>query len=63
MLILTSVVDDQVVLFTSDGPITVQLMETRPNKARIGFEAPGSVKIMRKEVLEKQAAKDEQADA
>lgn len=63
MLILTSEVDDQVVLFTSDGPITVQLMGTRMNKARLGFDAPVSVKILRKDVMEKQAAKDDQADA
>lgn len=35
--------------------ITVTLLETRPDKARLGFEAPREVRIMRDEAVEQKS--------
>lgn len=53
MLAITRKVGQSVTLHTSDGPILVELVSTDRGKARIGFQAPMSVRINRndREVL------------
>lgn len=49
MLVISRKRDESVVLFTSDGPITVELVDIRGNKVRLGFDAPADVCILREE--------------
>lgn len=51
MLVLTRQINETVLLLTSDGPIEVMLTKVDRGRARIGFIAPDSVKIYRKELL------------
>lgn len=50
MLVLSRKQGESVVLNTSDGEIEVVMLETKGSRARIGFTAPESVKIVRKEL-------------
>jgi carbon storage regulator len=50
MLKLSRKVGQTVVLETSDGPITLQVIEIRGQQVRIGFDAPRAVIINREEV-------------
>lgn len=42
---------DAVYLFTSDGPVRVELVRERRDGARVGFKAPLSIEIYREKVL------------
>lgn len=46
----------ELVLFTSDGPIRVKVLSVSGEyqKAMIGIDAPESVKVLRREVAERQ---------
>lgn len=50
MLVLSRKRDETVHLHTSDGLVTVMVVDVRGDRARLGFEAPPAVKIMRKEI-------------
>lgn len=50
MLVLTRRPGEVIHIHTSDGVITVRLTECDNYKARLGFEAPSSVTILRKEI-------------
>ena len=52
MLILSRKCREQVILETSDGTITVTLIENAGKKVRLGFEAPPDVVIYRSELYE-----------
>lgn len=47
MLILTRERGQKVFIETSDGRITVIVLERRAGKLRLGFDAPRTVEIMR----------------
>ena len=47
MLVLTRKRGEKVLI---DGGITVEVLETRDNKVRLGFKAPRAVGILREEV-------------
>jgi len=53
MLVLSSHVSEQILINTSDGPISVMLVRTEPGRARLGFEAPKNVRILRRSLQEK----------
>ncbi len=48
--------DDQLLALRTEAPITVSVVDLRNDKVRLGFKAPGAVKIDRKEVFEKNHA-------
>lgn len=56
MLILTRKEGEEIELWTSDGPILLKVVEIRTMAGRVrtslGFEAPDSIKIHRKEVAD-----------
>lgn len=56
MLILTRREGETVILETSDGPIEVAITKIDGSQIRIGFDAPKSVNILRKEVAERKSA-------
>lgn len=61
MLVLNRNRDQRVVITTSSGEtIVVTVVDVRPGKARLGFEADASVVIHRSEVFERieQQARD-----
>lgn len=49
MLKLERKIGQTIRLNTTDGPITIVLLEVRAKKARIGIDAPGDVAIVRPE--------------
>jgi len=51
-LTLSRKLDQSVVLYTSDGEVTVTLKETKKGCPALAFSAPDSIKIMRSELLE-----------
>lgn len=51
MLILSRRLGEEVVLYTKEGTITVKFLEFQGGKIRLGFEAPGSIAILRKEII------------
>ena len=54
MLVLSRTPGQEIILQTSDGPITLALVEIRKGlKARIGITAPASVAIYRPELTDK----------
>ncbi len=53
MLVLSRKKDEEIVLKTSDGDITIKVTRTG-NKVALGFTAPPSVSIVRAELLKKQ---------
>jgi carbon storage regulator CsrA len=42
--------DTAVLLETSDGPVSVRVLEIRGNKVRLGFSAPKAVTVLRSEM-------------
>lgn len=50
MLSLTRRPNESITLYTSDGVIEIQLSDIRGNQARIGIDAPKSIKIVRSEI-------------
>lgn len=51
MLVLARKVGEQIVLYTSDGEVVIQLVEVHGRaSARLGITAPVKVKIYRKEI-------------
>lgn len=55
MLVLTRTRGESFVIETTDGPITVLVTQVIGGKIKIGIDAPKEVRIMRKELLEKDA--------
>ena len=53
MLVLTRRQGDSVILVTSDGPIEVSIENINGQAIRVGFKAPKSVQITRKEIFGK----------
>lgn len=54
MLMLTRYVKEEIIIKTSDGDIRIVLDSIRSSKqVKIGVDAPQSVKIHRKELLER----------
>ena len=60
MLVLSRLIDQDIVIQTSDGPITIRVVDVRKCHAttgykgpqvRLGFEAPGNVTILRRELI------------
>ena len=49
MLVLTRTNDQEVVIQTSDGPVVVRLVDSKINRAKLGFTGP--CEILRKEVV------------
>ena len=49
-LSLTRKPGEQITIYTTDGPITVQIGETRGHNTRIKIDAPPSIKIYRSEL-------------
>ena len=49
-LSLTRRPGEQITIYTTDGPITVQIGETRGHNTRIKIDAPPTVKIFRSEL-------------
>lgn len=53
-LIISRKVEEEVILFTEDGKrIAVKIIDVDKKKVRMSFSAPGCVKIMRSELLER----------
>lgn len=55
-LALTRSIGDTVTIQTSDGPILVAVSRVGNEKARLVFNAPESVKIVRTELLQRESA-------
>lgn len=55
MLVLGRLVGQKIVVETSDGPIEIVVRDICGRQVKVGVHAPKSVKIMRKELLEKDA--------
>jgi len=51
-LVLTRKVTESVSLHTPEGEIRVQVIRIQGNRVRLRFEAPGSVKIDRSEIID-----------
>jgi carbon storage regulator len=50
MLSVTRRPNESITLYTSDGVVEIHLSDIRGNQARIGIEAPKSIKIVRSEI-------------
>lgn len=50
MLVLSRQVDETIIIRTTDGPIKITLVDIRGSKARIGVDAPKSVRVDREEI-------------
>lgn len=50
MLALTRRKNDRVKLYCRGVEITVVMLSAKPGQAKLGFEAPGEVKVLREEV-------------
>ena len=51
MLVLSRKVDESIVLDTSDGPVTVTIVDIRTNgQVRLGIEAPQTMPVHRLEI-------------
>jgi len=63
-LSLTRKPGEQITIYTTDGPITVQIGETRGHNTRIKIDAPPTVKIFRSEldVLSPKATASDESD-
>ncbi len=53
MLVLSRKMYEAVILQTSDGPVTVQVVGIDRGRIALGFVAPRTVSILREELLEK----------
>ena len=53
MLILARRLYEEIYLETSDGRVTVRVTELRDGRVQLGFDAPLSVRIDRREVTER----------
>lgn len=63
MLVLSRMKDQKIRLFTSDGPVDLTVCNVGHGKARLGFEAPLAVKILRWEHLDNEGRpKDRDGD-
>lgn len=51
MLVLSRYRDEKIIVHTSDGPITVQIVAVDRGKVRVGIEAPKGCGIWREELL------------
>ena len=52
MLVLTRKVDESITLTLPDGSvIVITLTEVRGDKVRIGIDAPGSIQVLRSELI------------
>ncbi|HOP17058.1 MAG: carbon storage regulator [Chromatiaceae bacterium] len=58
MLLLAQHERETIILETSDGPIEVRLSRLDGTQARIGIEAPKSVRIIRKSLHDQDGAAD-----
>jgi carbon storage regulator len=52
MLVLSRRPGEKLFLETSDGPIEVLLHQINGQQAKVGIDAPESVKILRKELIQ-----------
>ncbi len=59
MLVLDRSVNEQIVIDTSDGPITITLLERRRGAVRLGIDAPDRCYIWRPEARQNQAKKED----
>ena len=57
MLVLDRLVGEQIIIETSDGPITVTLCKLRPRGCRLGIDAPARCFIWRPEERKTQKEK------
>ena len=55
MLVLTRTRGESIVIETTDGPIEIVVRDICGRQVKVGVHAPKSVKIMRKELTEKDA--------
>jgi carbon storage regulator CsrA len=51
MLVLTRRPGETLILHTSDGPIVVELCRIVDRRAKVGIEAPTTVRVLREELL------------
>ena len=51
MLILTRRAGEAIDLETSDGPVSIRLMEHSSNQTRVGIDAPETVKVWREKLV------------
>ncbi len=58
MLVLDRSVNEQIVIDTSDGPVTVTVLERRRGVIRIGVQAPAKCIITRPECHTRPAKKE-----
>jgi carbon storage regulator CsrA len=61
MLVLNRSRHQSVIIETSDGDVIVMVTDIRGDKARLGFQAPGSVNIRRAELPRRDDVSDTQA--
>ena len=63
-LSLTRRPGEQITIYTTDGPVIVQIGETRGHNTRIKIDAPSTVKIYRSEldVLSPKATASDESD-
>jgi len=61
MLCLTRKVGERILLFTTDGVITIALGSAHPKKAKLAIDAPKQVVVVRADLLDEKAVQ-EQAD-
>lgn len=51
MLVLSRKFNERIVLQTSDGLVSIQVVQLRGNMVRLGVNAPSSVRVWREEVF------------
>lgn len=51
MLTLSRKENEAIILYTSDGPITLCISSIQHNQVRVSFDAPDNVNIVREELL------------
>ena len=52
MLILSRREGESLILETADGPVEIVLLEYKGGQTRVGVEAPTSVKVLRRELVD-----------
>lgn len=53
MLVLSRKINEEIVIKTSDGEVVITLVEANRDRCRMGFEAPETIRIYRREVLDR----------
>lgn len=51
MLVVNRKHDEKIVILTSDGAITVAVVDTGKNRAKLSISAPKTIQIFREELL------------